>query len=136
VNSNGLHDESAGADSDGDGLPDDADNCTLVPNPTQLDVDADGIGNYCDADFDNNCAVNFPDLGELKIMMFDLGIFEEDIDGNGVVNFGDLGLLRSQYFCPPGPSGVPNVCSLPLDLVWPCPEAGHPGTQGLLPARH
>jgi hypothetical protein len=39
----------AGADSDGDGVPDTADNCPLVANPDQADRDNDGIGDVCDA---------------------------------------------------------------------------------------
>jgi formylglycine-generating enzyme required for sulfatase activity len=34
-------------DSDGDGIPDAADNCPLVANPDQADCDGDGIGNAC-----------------------------------------------------------------------------------------
>ena len=29
---------------DGDGIPDDFDNCPLTPNPQQSDIDADGTG--------------------------------------------------------------------------------------------
>ena len=36
------------ADSDDDGVPDDADNCPTAPNPLQEDVDDDGSGDACD----------------------------------------------------------------------------------------
>nr|HEX4314871.1 thrombospondin type 3 repeat-containing protein [Kofleriaceae bacterium] len=35
-------------DSDGDGIPDDRDNCPHVANPDQADEDADGLGDVCD----------------------------------------------------------------------------------------
>ncbi|WOJ93802.1 thrombospondin type 3 repeat-containing protein [Congregibacter variabilis] len=38
-------------DSDGDGVPDSADNCVATPNADQLDTDGDGVGDACD-----NCA--------------------------------------------------------------------------------
>jgi hypothetical protein len=56
-------------DTDGDGIPDYADNCWLVPNPDQKDSDGDGIGDACD-----NCAfIANPD--------------QKDTNGNGI---GDL----------------------------------------------
>ena len=97
-------------DSDDDGLADDADNCTLVANTDQRDVDEDGIGSLCDADLDNTCNVNFGDLGLFKSVFFS-DDEEADFDDSGAVNFVDLGLVKEQFFGPPGPSGIDNVCS-------------------------
>ncbi len=35
-------------DADCDGVPDQTDNCPVVPNPDQLDTDEDGVGDVCD----------------------------------------------------------------------------------------
>ena len=35
-------------DTDGDGIPDDEDNCPVDANPNQEDTDGDGIGDVCD----------------------------------------------------------------------------------------
>lgn len=43
-----------GGDTDGDGVPDDSDNCPDDPNPDQLDTDGDGVGEVCD-----NCPASF-----------------------------------------------------------------------------
>ena len=37
-------------DDDGDGVPNDEDNCIDIPNPNQADLDGDGTGDACDAD--------------------------------------------------------------------------------------
>jgi len=39
----------AGPDGDGDGVPDNSDNCPLVANPDQRDDDRDGVGRACDS---------------------------------------------------------------------------------------
>ena len=44
--------------SDGDGVPDDADNCPSVANSDQLDTDSDGAGDVCDSDDDGD---GYPD---------------------------------------------------------------------------
>src|SRR5262245_23136942 len=57
-------------DTDADGISDTADNCIEVANPDQRDTNADGYGNVCDADLDNNLIVNFGDVGLLKQVFF------------------------------------------------------------------
>ena len=41
-------------DSDGDGIPNPADNCPAIDNPNQADFDTDGQGDACDPDDDND----------------------------------------------------------------------------------
>jgi len=43
-------DPPAPADSDGDGVFDDSDNCLFTPNPDQADADGDGFGDACAGD--------------------------------------------------------------------------------------
>jgi poly(3-hydroxybutyrate) depolymerase len=53
-------------DDDEDGVTDTADNCVLVANNNQRDTNSDGFGNICDPDLNNDCVVNFVDLGMMK----------------------------------------------------------------------
>ena len=92
-------------DSDEDGVLDNADNCTLVANPDQRDTNADGYGNACDPDLDDDGIVNFVDAGIMKGVFFSADP-DADLDGNGSVNFVDLGTLKTFFFLPPGPSGL------------------------------
>lgn len=46
--------EMAKLDTDGDGIGDNTDNCPAIANPTQDDIDSDGIGDACDTDNDND----------------------------------------------------------------------------------
>lgn len=96
---------------DGDGIPAIQDNCTNVANPAQRDTDADGIGNFCDPDLDQNCFVTFPDLSIMSANFFVPGDLNTDFDGSGQTNFADLAIMSQYFFSAPGPSGVPNSCS-------------------------
>ncbi len=101
-------------DTDGDGIADSADNCTLVANPSQCDSDGDGFGNHCDGDFGNpapgNGATNSQDyvlfLAQLAQPSVGPVFNEADINCNGVVNSQDSVLFRALLGSPPGPSGV------------------------------
>jgi len=88
------------------------DNCTLEANADQRDTDGDGFGIVCDADFTNDCATNFADLAVMKGAFFQPGTTDTDMNGDGNTNFADLAELKKRFFAPPGPSGVPNICSL------------------------
>ncbi|MBI3447360.1 MAG: hypothetical protein HY049_00360 [Acidobacteria bacterium] len=46
--------DTAVSDSDGDGVANCADDCPADPDPGQIDTDADGAGDACDADDDND----------------------------------------------------------------------------------
>jgi glucose/arabinose dehydrogenase len=96
---------SALVDTDGDGVPDQQDNCTLVPNADQRDSNGDFYGNLCDADLNGDRLVNFGDLAALRSVFF-TDDPHADFNGDGRVNFADVGVLKSQFFGPPGPSGL------------------------------
>ena len=98
-------------DNDGDGINDASDNCLLVANPAQRDTDGDNIGNACDADIDNNCAVNFLDQVAYANNFLVAGDLDTDNNGDGVTNFIDFAVFGSQFLGAPGPSGLFNACN-------------------------
>ena len=100
-----------GTDTDGDGIDDNCDNCSVVFNDLQQDTDADGFGNVCDGDFDNNCLVSGVDLGIFKAAFFTADPLT-DMDSSGLVTGVDLGLFKAGFFNPPGPNGadVADAC--------------------------
>ncbi len=135
------------ADSDGDGVPDDQDNCIAVFNPAlgtlgaparqsfqtttggQLDDDADGVGNECDAKFasggqvvggldlgemnasfnKNRSASNCGATGDKPCAPFDLDNLGQFIGGN------DLTRARELFNQVPGPAcnDCPLACEGP-----------------------
>ena len=50
----GISNLPEGADSDGDGVPNNSDNCPAIPNRSQSDIDQDKIGDACDPDVDGD----------------------------------------------------------------------------------
>jgi hypothetical protein len=118
--------ESHPGDCDGDGWPDNVDNCPDVINPLQEDSDVDGIGDACD-----NCPIqeNIP---------------ENDTDNDGWPNLCDhcpesYDILNPPPPCPPvafGPGGGGSAESRTLDArpapapiheirIHPNPTTGH-----------
>ena len=102
----------------------DGDNCLLIQNPLQRDTDADGYGNYCDPDFNNDMIVNVADVAYFKKKFF-TNDPDADLNGDGVVNFGDLMILKLYLFEPPGPSCI-DTCSISstpaeITLSWVAP---------------
>ncbi len=94
-------------DTDGDGVVDTQDNCILIINPDQRDSNADGFGNICDADLDNNGQVGFSDFSLFRVS-FGSNDADADFDGSGQVGFSDFSLFRVMFGKPPGPSGIAN----------------------------
>ncbi len=100
-------------DTDGDGVRDGADNCTLVSNPTQIDSNGDGYGNICDADINNSGLTTSSDFNLLRACINQAGYptgsatcQASDMNGSGLVTSTDFNLLRARINTAPGPSGV------------------------------
>lgn len=78
----------AAADYDQDGVPDTQDNCMLVVNADQADLDHDHIGDACDRDLDGDGIVDKVAPGDDKAQVDNCPTvpnqFQEDSNGNGV----------------------------------------------------
>jgi hypothetical protein len=96
-------------DADGEGVPDICDNCVLAPNRSQIDTDADGLGNACDCDFDGDGQCTNQDLADW-VGNYSAGVdtgLGTDMNGDGIVNLIDyFPLLRGIARGTPGPVGA------------------------------
>jgi hypothetical protein len=108
------------ADSDGDEIPDESDNCPLAFNPQQEDANGDGIGDACccvgtvgNIDCDSQDLVDIGDLTALidYLYMSKAGLCcpgEGNVDGDagGLVDIGDLtALIDHLYISRQPPAG-------------------------------
>ncbi|NNF15640.1 MAG: S8 family serine peptidase, partial [Gammaproteobacteria bacterium] len=93
------------ADSDGDGIANVADTCLNIANADQRDTNADGFGNLCDPDLDDNGIVNMPDVVQF-LKRFMSSDPDADLNGDGTVDYGDIELLKTFWLQAPGPSGT------------------------------
>ena len=72
-------------DADGDGIPDQTDNCQSSANPNQADADADGIGDVCDSDIDGDGFANSSDNCPSTV-----NVDQADFDADGSGDLCDL----------------------------------------------
>ncbi len=81
-----------GNDFDGDGIPNEADNCPFTPNPDQDDVNGDGVGDACVGDFDgdgvpdsaDNCPED-PNPDQADVDLDGIGdVCDDDSDNDGI----------------------------------------------------
>ncbi|MFK8031220.1 MAG: thrombospondin type 3 repeat-containing protein [Gammaproteobacteria bacterium] len=111
-----------GSDVDGDGVPDDIDNCAEQANPSQLDTNGDGFGNRCDADIDNDGFIT--NFGDLVLWVDSFGSTpgmpnwnpDADFNGDNSVNFIDLFIFQGFFLTAPGP--IVNRFINPLGGTW------------------
>jgi hypothetical protein len=106
-------------DADGDGVDDALDNCTLLSNTDQQDIDVDGCGDVCDGDFDNSGVVEGSDFSLFKAAYLTESGHPgydplADMDGNGMVDGVDFAYFKAGYAGPPGPSGLPPELKTPV----------------------
>ena len=81
IESDGCSDE----DNDNDGFVDQADNCPAMANPTQADLDNDGVGDACDLDKDGD-GISIPDDNCPNDINSWISFTWNDYDGDGCLD--------------------------------------------------
>ncbi len=89
-------------DSDGDGIPDGADNAYLTANPDQKDSDGDGWGDAADCDADNSGRVDRSDLSALMAAFGSASIDASfaggyDLNHDGQIDFADFNAFKQRW---------------------------------------
>jgi hypothetical protein len=115
-------------DDDEDGVPNDFDNCLDVANgfndpSNQIDTNADGIGNACDPDINNDGIVDGADGDAIEAADGAEPGDEQynpdaDLNGDEIINDADDNIVAAHDLQPPGPSGL--ACANPLGPDEPC----------------
>jgi len=85
-------------DIDGDGIPNDEDNCPEDYNPDQEDMDEDGLGDVCDPDIDGDGWLNEEDNCPY---VYNPG--QEDSDGDGIGDACDTFWVINEIHADPAP---------------------------------
>ena len=112
-----------GADTDGDGVEDSFDNCTLESNSAQTDSDHDGCGDVCD---DLTCDLNgdgnqgVPDFNILSAdFPCNTPPCPGDCTGGGTTGIPDFNALSVDFGKSTGPSGITNPSRLSTCVLGP-----------------
>jgi hypothetical protein len=116
---------SATVDTDGDGILDINDNCTLTDNngtttanpPQTCDANQEGFGNICDADINNTGLTTSGDYTLLRNAL-NTANAAADLNCSGLVTSSDYTILRNRLNTAPGPSGLTCASTPPNP---PCP---------------
>lgn len=101
-----LSQPASAADSDGDGVADEADSCLTVPNADQCDSDQDGYGNLCDCDYDQDEFCSGSDFNVFVDNFGDTTQMVTDQDCDFFTGGSDFNRFVASFGGPPGPSGL------------------------------